>query len=56
LPRNKSCSVFFLRERAAVRGLQSPACWVLTETDMRAVMEVLVHECGWGDCALPEVV
>jgi hypothetical protein len=31
---------------ATVRGLQSPACCVLTEKDMRAVMEVLVHECG----------
>jgi hypothetical protein len=36
---------------AAVRGLQSPACCVLTEKDMRAVMEVLVHECGWGGVA-----
>jgi hypothetical protein len=32
--------------RAAVRGLQSPACCVLTEKDMHAVMEVLVHESG----------
>jgi hypothetical protein len=33
---------------AAVRGLQSLACCALTEKDMRAVMEVLVHECGRG--------
>jgi hypothetical protein len=33
---------------AAVRGLQSPECCVLTEKYMRLVMEVLVHECGWG--------
>jgi hypothetical protein len=31
---------------AAVKGLQSPACCVLTEKDMPAVMQVLVHECG----------
>jgi hypothetical protein len=32
---------------AAVRGLKSPACCVLAEKDMRAIMEVLVHEYGW---------
>jgi hypothetical protein len=31
---------------AAVRGLQSSACCVLSEKDMHAVMEVLVQECG----------
>jgi hypothetical protein len=31
---------------AAVRGLQSPACCVLMEKDMRAVMEVVVHKSG----------
>jgi hypothetical protein len=30
----------------AVRGLQSPACCVLMVKDLRAVMEVLVHESG----------
>jgi hypothetical protein len=32
---------------AAVRGLQSPANCVLAEEDVRAIVEVLVHECGW---------
>jgi hypothetical protein len=31
--------------RGRSKGLQSPACCVLTERDMRGVMEVLVHEC-----------
>jgi hypothetical protein len=30
--------------RAAVRGLPSPTCCALTEKDVHAVMEVLVHE------------
>jgi hypothetical protein len=32
---------------AAVRGLQSPACCVLTEKDVCAVTKALVHGCGW---------
>jgi hypothetical protein len=32
---------------AAVRGLQSPAKCVLAEKDVRAIVEVLVYECGW---------
>jgi hypothetical protein len=32
--------------RGRCKGVQSPACCVLTEKDMRADMEVLVDECG----------
>jgi hypothetical protein len=34
-----------------VREFQNPACCVLMAKDMRAVMEVLVQECGWGGVA-----
>jgi hypothetical protein len=36
---------------AALRGLQSPAKCVLAEEDVRATVEVLVHEHFWGGVA-----
>jgi hypothetical protein len=44
----------FLRQDltgAAVRGPLSPACCVLTEEDVCAIMEILVHRCTWTGVA-----